>query len=89
MEGDREGVRVETPKGPIGQAPVEGQGDRGGETGKAVSIFQGAYHLEERNQAAMERCMKGKQQEWRRAATDAMVEEGGLRTSCTVGDSKA
>ena len=29
MEGDREGMQVETPKGPIGQAPVERQGDRG------------------------------------------------------------
>ena len=27
MEGDREGVRVEAPKGPLGQAPVEGKGN--------------------------------------------------------------
>lgn len=26
VRGDREGMRVETPKDPIGQAPMEGQG---------------------------------------------------------------
>ena len=30
VEGDKEGVRVEIPKGPLSQVAVEGEGHRGG-----------------------------------------------------------